>query len=86
VGLIVVLTIFLGRDDGSDYLTVDRDVTGELSVVKSDGTAIAMDTEDGQVATQVLNANEFTLEPGDTVIGTIVKVGTGDALVAHRVS
>jgi len=92
VGIIVLLAILLAtRSNGSEYLTVDRDVSGQLTMVNSGGTAIAMDTDDGQLATRVVNPDDFTFERGDTVIGTLVQTpveggGSADGLLIYQVS
>jgi hypothetical protein len=91
LGLLIMLTILLTRSGGSDYLTVDQEVSGQLTKISSDGTAIAMDTADGQLATRLVNPTEFDIQPGDTLIGTLVHIpledgGSGEALVVYAVT
>lgn len=80
---------FLMTSLGSDYLTVERDVTGELVKVSSDGVALSLATEDGELATRIVNAGQFSMEPGDTVTGTVVSIpledGAEEALVIYSV-
>src|SRR4051794_9333874 len=75
--LILAYLAFVARPAVSEYTTIKQDVTGTLTKLNSDNTAMAMDTEDGQLATRIINPGGFNLKPGDTLTGTWVDLNLG---------
>ena len=92
VAVLALAAALLDRGPESDYLDVEREVTGALVKVSADGDAIALDTEDGPFATGIVNGGAFALHPGDIVTGTVVKIplvdgsGTREGLVVYEVT
>lgn len=88
--MVTLITLILVRaqQHTSSHLSIEREVSGVVTKVSSNGSSVALRTSEGTVSAQVLTVPANPLQQGDRVTGTLVLIprrggGQEQALVVY---